>query len=83
MENNSWKSPQRLTKSCLVLMIKEVQCATTQDTTCQLPPFLHAHLMPGIILFENEGTSGFLMTENTTGHFRGNHDGLASAAKVE
>ncbi|MCJ1419729.1 hypothetical protein MMC32_006085 [Xylographa parallela] len=62
---------------------EEMLVAVQNETKRQLQPFLDAKLVPDIILFENEGTDGFLMTENTTGHVRGNDDGKASAATVE
>lgn len=49
----------------------------------QLQPFLDAKIVPDIILFENEGSHGFLFTEESTGHIRGTNDGKTSAAKVD
>lgn len=49
----------------------------------QLQPFLDANLLPDIILFENEGTDGFLFQEESTGHVRGTKDGKAPDSKVD
>ncbi|MCJ1474093.1 hypothetical protein MMC13_002751 [Lambiella insularis] len=57
--------------------------AVQNETQRQLQPFLDANLLPDIILFENEGTDGFLMTENSTGHTRGVNDGKSSAATLD
>ncbi|MCJ1430935.1 hypothetical protein MMC27_000285 [Xylographa pallens] len=62
---------------------EEMLVAVQNETKRQLQPFLDAKLVPDIVLFENEGSDGFLMTENTTGHVRGNNDGKASAATVD
>jgi len=48
----------------------------------QLQPFLDVGIVPDIILLENEGTDGFLMIEESTGHYRGFNDGKESADKV-
>ncbi|MCJ1397488.1 hypothetical protein MMC11_000681 [Xylographa trunciseda] len=45
-------------------------------------PFLDAKLVPDLNLFENGGTDGFLMTENTTGHVRGTHDGKKHMERI-
>ncbi len=61
-------------------MIDAVQIETKR----QLQPFLDAKLLPDIILLENEGTDGFLMQEETTGHVRGTKNGKeVSAATLE
>ena len=57
--------------------------AVQDEAKRQLQPFLDAKIVPDIILFENEGTDGFLFTEVSTGHVRGLNDGKASAAKVD
>ena len=57
--------------------------AVQDEAKRQLQPFLDANIVPDIILFENEGSDGFLFTEESTGHIRGTHDGKASAAKVD
>ena len=49
----------------------------------QLQPFLDEKLVPDVILFQNEGTDGFLFKEKTTGHARGIHDGKASDEQIE
>ena len=48
-------------------MIDEVQ----KEAKRQLQPFLDAKMLPDIILFENEGTDGFLFAEESTGRERG------------
>lgn len=57
--------------------------AVQDEAKRQLQPFLDAKIIPDIILFENEGSDGFLFTEEFTGHIRGTSDGKASAAKVD
>lgn len=57
--------------------------AVQDEAKRQLQPFLDARIVPDIILFENEGSDGFLFTEETTGHVRGTNDGKASASKVD
>ena len=57
--------------------------AVQDETKRQLQPFLDAKIVPDIILFENEGSDGFLFTEESTGHNRGSNDGKASASKVD
>lgn len=52
------------------------------ETKRQLQPFLDANVVPDIILFENEGSDGFLFIEESTGHTRGTNDGKASADKI-
>lgn len=48
----------------------------------QLQPFLAVGIVPDVILFENEGTDGFLFTEESTGHDRGLDDGKVSKDKL-
>lgn len=57
--------------------------AVQDEAKRQLQPFLDAEIVPDIILFENEGSDGFLFTEESTGHVRGTKDGKASATKVD
>ena len=57
--------------------------AVQQETKRQLQPFLDVKLVPDIILFENEGSDGFLITENSTGHDRTSNDGKASSSTIE
>lgn len=57
--------------------------AVQEEAKRQLQPFLDAKIVPDIILFENEGSDGFLFTEESTGHVRGTNDGKASAAEVD
>ncbi|MCJ1340673.1 hypothetical protein MMC09_005969 [Bachmanniomyces sp. S44760] len=61
----------------------QMVAAVKNETKRQLQPFLDVKLVPDVILLENEGTSGFLMRDNTTGHTRGNHDDKASAETVK
>ena len=62
---------------------KQMFEAVQKETKRQLQPFLDVKLVPDIILFENEGTDGFLMNDNKTGHVRGIHDGKASDSQIE
>ena len=62
---------------------KQMFEAVRKETKRQLQPFLDVKLVPDIILFENEGTDGFLMIDNKTYHVRGNYDGKASDSQVE
>lgn len=57
--------------------------AVQDEAKRQLQPFLDAHIVPDIILFENEGSDGFLFVEESTGHVRGTDDGKASASKID
>lgn len=57
--------------------------AVQDEAKRQLQPFLDAKIVPDIILFENEGSDGFLFTEESTGHVRGTHDGKASGSKID
>lgn len=57
--------------------------AVQKETKRQLQPFLDVKLVPDMILFENEGTDGFLMKDNKTGHVRGVHDGKTSDSQYE
>ena len=57
--------------------------AIQSETKRQLQPFLDANIVPDILLFENEGSDGFLFTEESTGHIRGTNDGKASASNVD
>ena len=56
--------------------------AVQDETKRQLQPFLDAKIVPDVILFENEGSDGFLFQEESTGHIRGTDDGKASASKI-
>ena len=60
-------------------MVDEVQ----KETKRQLQPFLDAKIVPDVILFENEGSDGFLFNETATGHIRGNNDGKVPVAQVD
>ena len=57
--------------------------AVQDEAKRQLQPFLEAKIVPDIILFENEGSDGFLFNETATGHTRGSDDGKASKATVD
>ena len=54
-----------------------------KETKRQIQPFLDVGIVPDIILFENEGTDGFLYMEESTGHIRGTKDGKAPDSKVD
>lgn len=60
-------------------MIEDVK----KEAKRQLQPFLDVGIVPDIILFENEGTDGFLYMEESTGHIRGIKDGKAPDSKVD
>ena len=60
-------------------MISEVK----NEAKRQIQPFLNARIVPDVILFENEGSDGFLFTDQTTGHVRGSDDGKAPKAQVD
>ncbi|KAL2052319.1 hypothetical protein ABVK25_007478 [Lepraria finkii] len=53
------------------------------ETKHQLQPFLEAKIAPDIILFENEGSDGFLFNETATVHARSAEDSRADAANVD
>ena len=57
--------------------------AVQDETKRQIQPFLDAKVVTDIILFENEGSDGFLFNETATGHARGAKDGKADAATVD
>ena len=57
--------------------------AVQDEAKRQLQPFLDAKIVPDVILFENEGSDGFLFNETATGHTRGSNDGKANADKVD
>lgn len=56
-------------------MVGEVQAEAKR----QLQPLLEVGIVPDVILFENEGTDGFLFNETATGHTRGASDSHAPA----
>ena len=60
-------------------MVGEVQAEAKR----QLQPFLDAKIVPDVILFENEGSDGFLFNETATGHARGNNDGKVSNEQLD
>ncbi|KAI4131615.1 MAG: hypothetical protein LQ338_001129 [Usnochroma carphineum] len=72
--NQGFNIPQGMEKYTYAQMVQEVQ----KETKRQLQPFLDAGIVPDIILFENEGSDGFLFHEEATGHDRGQTDGKAS-----
>lgn len=57
--------------------------AVQDEAKRQLQPFLDAKIVPDVILFENEGTDGFLFDETATGHNRGTDDGKVSKATLD
>ncbi|KAL8669708.1 MAG: hypothetical protein Q9168_005707 [Polycauliona sp. 1 TL-2023] len=72
--NQGLNIPKGMEKYTYEQMVQEVQ----RETKRQLQPFLEANIVPDIILLENEGTDGFLFTEEATGHNRGQNDGKVS-----
>lgn len=72
--NQGFDIPEGMEKYSYEQMVDEV----SKETKRQLQPFLDASIVPDIILFENEGTDGFLFHEAATGHDRGTNDGKAS-----
>lgn len=72
--NQGFNIPEGMEKYTYAQMIQEVQ----KETKRQLQPFLDANIVPDIILFENEGSDGFLFHEEATGHDRGQSDGKIS-----
>lgn len=72
--NQGLNIPKGMEKYTYEQMVEEVQ----KETKRQLQPFLEAHIVPDIILLENEGTDGFLFHEEATGHNRGQNDGKVS-----
>lgn len=59
-------------------MVEDVK----KETKRRLEPFINGGVLPDVILLENEGTDGFPMIEESTGHTRGVSDGKASTEKV-
>lgn len=57
--------------------------AVQAEAKRQLQPFLDAKIVPDVILFENEGSDGFLFNETATGHTRGLDDGKVSKATLD
>ncbi|KAI4185237.1 MAG: hypothetical protein L6R41_004241 [Letrouitia leprolyta] len=68
--NQGFNIPKGMEKYTYAQMVQEVQ----KETKRQLQPFLDADIVPDIILFENEGSDGFLFHEEVTGHDRGQSD---------
>ena len=65
--NQGFTIPKAFESYTYAQMISEVQ----KEAKRQLQPFLDAEILPDIILFENEGTDGFLFIEESTGRMRG------------
>ncbi|KAG8525918.1 uncharacterized protein KY384_000680 [Bacidia gigantensis] len=68
--NQGIKIPKELESLSYSEMVTNVR----NETKSQLQPFLDAKIVPDIILLENEGTDGFLYTEESTGHVRDGKD---------
>ncbi|KAL8836859.1 MAG: hypothetical protein Q9170_002750 [Blastenia crenularia] len=73
--NQGFNIPKGMEKYTYAQMVEEVQ----KETKRQLQPFLDAKIVPDIILFENEGSDGFLFHEEATGHDRGHNDNKVSS----
>ncbi|KAL8634025.1 hypothetical protein Q9189_000271 [Teloschistes chrysophthalmus] len=72
--NQGLNIPDGMEKYTYEEMVEEV----ATEAKRQLQPFLDANILPDIILFENEGSDGFLFHEVATGHDRTSNDGKAS-----
>ena len=72
--NQGFNIPQGMEKYTYAQMVDEVQ----KEVKRQIQPFLDANIVPDLILFENEGSDGFLFHEEATGHDRGQNDNKAS-----
>ncbi|KAL8693143.1 MAG: hypothetical protein Q9218_001963 [Villophora microphyllina] len=72
--NQGFNIPDGMEKYSYAQMIEEVE----KETSRQLQPFLDQKIVPDIILFENEGSNGFLFHEVATGHDRSQNDGKVS-----
>ena len=76
--NQGFNIPAELENATYAQMIDDIKAETKR----QLQPFLDVQIVPDVILFENEGSDGFLFTESN-GHTRGSDDGKASTEKVD
>ena len=72
--NQGLDIPPGMEKYSYAEMVEEVK----KETKRQLQPFLDAKIVPDVILFENEGSDGFLFRETATGHERGTKDDKVS-----
>ncbi|KAI4249556.1 MAG: hypothetical protein LQ352_005588, partial [Teloschistes flavicans] len=72
--NQGFNIPDGMEKYSYAEMVEEVE----KEAKRQLQPFLDANIVPNIILFENEGSDGFLFHEVATGHDRASNDGKVS-----
>ena len=77
--NQGFDIPNGMESYTYEQMVDEVK----NEAKRQLQPFLDAKIVPDVILFENEGSDGFLFNDTATGHIRGNDDGKASKAQVD
>ena len=77
--NQGFNIPDGMEKFTYEQMVVEIQ----KETKRQLQPFLDARIVPDVILFENEGTDGFLFNDTATGHTRGHDDGKVSKAQLD
>lgn len=77
--NQGFDIPEGMESYSYEQMVSEVQ----KEAKRQLQPFLDAKIVPDVILFENEGSDGFLFNETATGHTRGSDDGKVSKAQLD
>ena len=77
--NQGFDIPEGMEEFSYEQMVVEVQ----KETKRQLQPFLDVSIVPDVILFENEGSDGFLFNDTTTGHTRGHDDGKVSKAQLD
>ena len=77
--NQGFNIPEGMESYSYNQMVGEVQ----KETKRQLQPFLDANIVPDVILFENEGSDGFLFKDTTTGHVRGHKDGKVSKEQLD
>ncbi|KAI4146026.1 MAG: hypothetical protein L6R39_003620 [Caloplaca ligustica] len=68
--NQGLNIPKGMEQYSYQQMVQEVQ----KETKRQLQPFLDAGIVPDVILFENEGSDGFLFHDETTGRDRASSD---------
>ena len=76
--NQGFTIPAELLSASYSEMIDNIKTETKR----QLQPFIDAQVVPDVILFENEGSDGFLYREEGTGHVRGINDGKATEEKI-
>lgn len=68
--NQGFNIPEGMKKYTYEQIVQEVK----KEAKRQLLPFLDAGIVPDVILFENEGSNGFLFHDETTGYDRGSTD---------